>query len=105
MPLSRSHIRKAAEAYLARHPHERNPLAELLSLLEGDDHPTDRATLPATSRAARPSSTVNSACCTSVTEARGCSSTRAATSRGTERCWRRPCGKCAGRYPASALRI
>ncbi|MBV1949095.1 MULTISPECIES: NUDIX hydrolase [unclassified Streptomyces] len=46
MPLSRSHIRKAAQVYLARHPHERDSLAGLLSLLEGDDHPADRATLP-----------------------------------------------------------
>ncbi|MEU6346479.1 NUDIX domain-containing protein [Streptomyces sp. NPDC046977] len=46
MPLSRSHIRKAAEAYLARHPHERDSLAGLMSLLEGDDPPADRATLP-----------------------------------------------------------
>ncbi len=46
VPLSRSHIRKAAQAYLPRHPHERESLAGLLSLLEGDDHPADRATLP-----------------------------------------------------------
>ncbi|MFF9060822.1 NUDIX domain-containing protein [Streptomyces sp. NPDC014882] len=46
MPLSRSHIRTTAEAYLARHPHEQDSLAGLLSLLEADDHPADRATLP-----------------------------------------------------------
>ncbi|MEU9072607.1 MULTISPECIES: NUDIX hydrolase, partial [Streptomyces] len=46
MPLSRSHIRKAAEAYLARHPHERDSLTGLLLLLKGDDHPADRSTLP-----------------------------------------------------------
>ncbi|MFD7537511.1 NUDIX domain-containing protein [Streptomyces sp. NPDC059819] len=46
MPLSRSHIRKTTEAYLARQPHERDSLAGLMSLLGGDDDPTDRATLP-----------------------------------------------------------
>ncbi|MEU3862215.1 NUDIX domain-containing protein [Streptomyces sp. NPDC028722] len=46
MPLTRSHIHKTAEAYLARHPHERDSLAGLMSLLEGADDPTDRVTLP-----------------------------------------------------------
>ncbi|MFJ3212772.1 NUDIX hydrolase [Streptomyces flaveolus] len=46
MPLTRSHIRKTAEAYLARHPHERESLAGLLALLDGTDDPADRATLP-----------------------------------------------------------
>lgn len=46
MPLTRSHIRTTAEAYLARNPHERESLAGLLSLLDGADDPTDRATLP-----------------------------------------------------------
>ncbi|MFG2569268.1 NUDIX domain-containing protein [Streptomyces sp. NPDC048567] len=47
MPLTRSHIRTTTEAYLARHPHERESLAGLLSLLDGPDDPADRATLPA----------------------------------------------------------
>ncbi|MPY31560.1 NUDIX domain-containing protein [Streptomyces adustus] len=46
MPLTRSHIRTTTEAYLARHPHERESLAGLLSLLDGPADPTDRATLP-----------------------------------------------------------
>ncbi|MFF3394774.1 NUDIX domain-containing protein [Streptomyces sp. NPDC002669] len=46
MPLSRSRIRTVAEAYLARHPHERDSLAGLMSLLDGADDPADRATLP-----------------------------------------------------------
>ncbi|MFB6988727.1 NUDIX domain-containing protein [Streptomyces sp. NPDC056304] len=46
MPLTRSHIRTTAEAYLARHPHERQSLAGLLSLLGGADNPAGRATLP-----------------------------------------------------------
>ncbi|MFF8731797.1 NUDIX domain-containing protein [Streptomyces sp. NPDC015171] len=46
MPLTRSYIRTTAEAYLARHPHERDSLAGLLSLLGGADDPADRATLP-----------------------------------------------------------
>ncbi|MEU8472688.1 NUDIX domain-containing protein [Streptomyces sp. NPDC029006] len=46
MPLTRSHIHKTAEAYLAPHPHERDSLAGLMSLLDGDDDPADRATLP-----------------------------------------------------------
>lgn len=46
MPLARSHIRATAEAYLARHPHERDSLAGLLSLLDGADAPAGRATLP-----------------------------------------------------------
>ncbi|MGW5126847.1 NUDIX domain-containing protein [Streptomyces sp. NPDC004069] len=46
MPLTRSHIRATAEAYLARHPHERASLAGLMSLLEGADDPAGRATLP-----------------------------------------------------------
>ncbi|MFE3637975.1 NUDIX hydrolase [Streptomyces sp. NPDC059168] len=46
MPLTRSHIRATAEAYLARHPHERDSLAGLLSLLDGADAPASRATLP-----------------------------------------------------------
>ncbi|MFK0103210.1 NUDIX domain-containing protein [Streptomyces sp. NPDC091040] len=47
MPLTRSHIRTTTEAYLARHPHERESLAGLLSLLDGPGDPADRATLPA----------------------------------------------------------
>ncbi|MFJ7626696.1 NUDIX domain-containing protein [Streptomyces sp. NPDC097595] len=47
MPLTRSHIRTTTEEYLARHPHERESLAGLLSLLGGADDPADRATLPA----------------------------------------------------------
>ncbi|MFB8206422.1 NUDIX domain-containing protein [Streptomyces sp. NPDC056010] len=47
MPLTRSHIRRTTEAYLVRHPHERESLAGLLSLLDGPDDPADRATLPA----------------------------------------------------------
>lgn len=43
VPLTRSHIRATAEAYLARHPHERESLAGLLSLLDAADDPTDRA--------------------------------------------------------------
>ncbi|MFF2205223.1 NUDIX domain-containing protein [Streptomyces sp. NPDC058145] len=46
MPLPRSHIRRTAEAYLTRHPHERDCLAGLMSLLDGADDPADRATLP-----------------------------------------------------------
>lgn len=46
MPLTCSYIRTTAEAYLARHPHERDSLAGLMSLLDGADDPTDRATLP-----------------------------------------------------------
>ncbi|MFE7709235.1 NUDIX domain-containing protein [Streptomyces sp. NPDC057486] len=46
MSLTRSHIRTTTEAYLARHPHERESLAGLLSLLESADAPAGRATLP-----------------------------------------------------------
>ncbi|MFD9052728.1 NUDIX hydrolase [Streptomyces zaomyceticus] len=46
MPLAPSHIRRTAEAYLIRHPHERDALAGLMSLLDGADDPADRATLP-----------------------------------------------------------
>ncbi|MFG3589454.1 NUDIX domain-containing protein [Streptomyces sp. NPDC047990] len=46
MQLTRSHIRTAAKAYLARHPHERESLAGLMSLLGSADDPADRATLP-----------------------------------------------------------
>ncbi|MFF8902869.1 NUDIX domain-containing protein [Streptomyces lydicus] len=46
MPLARSHIRETAEAYLARHPDERESLAGLLSLLDGAADPAGRATLP-----------------------------------------------------------
>ncbi|MER6277660.1 NUDIX domain-containing protein [Streptomyces sp900105245] len=46
MPLARSHIRRTSEAYLTRHPHERDSLAGLTSLLDGADDPADRATLP-----------------------------------------------------------
>ncbi|MEU9744714.1 NUDIX domain-containing protein [Streptomyces niveus] len=46
MPLTRSYIRTTAEAYLARHPHERDSLAGLMSLLDGAADPADRATLP-----------------------------------------------------------
>ncbi|MFJ4923245.1 NUDIX hydrolase [Streptomyces sp. NPDC088725] len=47
MPLTRSHIRATAEAYLARHPHERKALAGLRSVLDGTGDPADRAALPA----------------------------------------------------------
>lgn len=46
MRLTRRHIRATAEAYLARHPHERESLAGLMSLLDGADDLADRATLP-----------------------------------------------------------
>ena len=46
VPPARSHIRATAEAYLARHPHERESLAGLPALLDGGDDPCDRATLP-----------------------------------------------------------
>ncbi|AZS84142.1 NUDIX domain-containing protein [Streptomyces griseoviridis] len=46
MPLTRSSIRTTTEAYLARHPHERDSLAGLMSLLDGAADPADRATLP-----------------------------------------------------------
>ncbi|UXY39979.1 NUDIX domain-containing protein [Streptomyces albidocamelliae] len=46
MPLARSHIRRTSEAYLTRHPHERDSLAGPTSLLDGADDPADRATLP-----------------------------------------------------------
>ncbi|MFF9607790.1 NUDIX domain-containing protein [Streptomyces sp. NPDC014684] len=46
MPLTPFDIRTTTEAYLAQHPHERDSLAGLLSLLNGADDPVDRATLP-----------------------------------------------------------
>ncbi|WP_184502897.1 NUDIX domain-containing protein [Streptomyces botrytidirepellens] len=46
MPLTRDHIRAAAEAYLARHPCEREGLAGLLAVLDGPGDPSSRATLP-----------------------------------------------------------
>lgn len=46
MPPTRSHIRTTTEAYLARHPQERDALAGLSALLDGPDEPTNRATLP-----------------------------------------------------------
>ena len=46
MPPTRSHIRVTVEAYLARHAHERKTLTGLLSVLDGADDPTSRATLP-----------------------------------------------------------
>ncbi|MET8570143.1 NUDIX domain-containing protein [Streptomyces sp. NPDC004783] len=46
MPPTRSHIREITEEYLARRPHERDSLSGLLSVLEGPDDPTGRATLP-----------------------------------------------------------
>jgi 8-oxo-dGTP pyrophosphatase MutT (NUDIX family) len=46
VPLSRSRIRTTAEAYLARHPHEQESLAGLMSLLDGAADPADRATFP-----------------------------------------------------------
>ncbi|GLX53950.1 hypothetical protein Shyhy01_68990 [Streptomyces hygroscopicus subsp. hygroscopicus] len=46
MPPTRSHIRTTTEAYLDRHPDERDALAGLLALLDGPDEPTSRATLP-----------------------------------------------------------
>lgn len=46
MPLTRDHIRAAAEAYLARHPREQEGLAGLLAVLDGPGDPSSRATLP-----------------------------------------------------------
>ncbi|MEV7503195.1 NUDIX domain-containing protein [Streptomyces sp. NPDC093018] len=46
VPPTRSHIRTTTEAYLARHPQERDALAGLSALLDGSDEPTSRATLP-----------------------------------------------------------
>lgn len=44
--LTRSHIRATAEAYLTRHPQERETLAKLLAALDAADEPSSRATLP-----------------------------------------------------------
>ncbi|MFJ9927923.1 ADP-ribose pyrophosphatase YjhB, NUDIX family [Streptomyces misionensis] len=46
MPPTRSHIRATTEAYLARHPRERDALSGLLALLDGPAEPTSRAALP-----------------------------------------------------------
>ncbi|WP_329453372.1 NUDIX domain-containing protein (plasmid) [Streptomyces sp. NBC_01724] len=46
MPPTRSHIRATVEAYLARHPHEREALAGLPAVLDGTGDPSSRATLP-----------------------------------------------------------
>lgn len=46
VPPTRSHIRTTLEAYLGRHPHEREALAGLLAALDRPDEPTNRATLP-----------------------------------------------------------
>lgn len=46
VPPTRSHIRKTTETYLARHPHEQETLAGLLTLLDGADNSADRTTLP-----------------------------------------------------------
>ncbi|MFI0777662.1 NUDIX domain-containing protein [Streptomyces sp. NPDC021212] len=46
MPPTRSHIRAATEAYLTRHPREREGLAGLLAVLDGPADPSSRATLP-----------------------------------------------------------
>ncbi|MEW1996933.1 NUDIX hydrolase [Streptomyces coelicoflavus] len=47
MPPSVNHIRSVTEAYLARHPHERDSLAPLFSALATSDDPTHRKTFPA----------------------------------------------------------
>ncbi|MFK0154338.1 NUDIX domain-containing protein [Streptomyces sp. NPDC090493] len=46
VPPTRSHIRATAEAYLGRHPQEREALAALMSVVDGADDPSSRATLP-----------------------------------------------------------
>lgn len=46
VPPTRSHIRRTAEAYLERYPDERRSLAGLLSVLDSNDDPCSRATLP-----------------------------------------------------------
>ncbi|MEU2740654.1 hypothetical protein ABZ656_36255 [Streptomyces sp. NPDC007095] len=46
MPPTRSHIRQAVNAYLDRHPQERDALAGLLAALDGPADPCSRATLP-----------------------------------------------------------
>lgn len=46
MPPTRSHIRATVETYLARHPQEREALADLLVVLDGTGDPSSRATLP-----------------------------------------------------------
>ncbi|MEU0843935.1 NUDIX domain-containing protein [Streptomyces sp. NPDC005962] len=46
VPPAHSHIRAATEAYLARHPREREGLAGLLAVLDGPGDPSSRATLP-----------------------------------------------------------
>ncbi|MFF8286817.1 NUDIX domain-containing protein [Streptomyces albus] len=47
MPPSRSHIRTTVDAYLRRHPQEREALSGLPPLLEDASEPCNRATLPA----------------------------------------------------------
>ncbi|GAX57850.1 NUDIX hydrolase [Streptomyces olivochromogenes] len=46
MPPTRSHIRQAVDAYLDRHPQERDALDGLLAALDGPADPCSRATLP-----------------------------------------------------------
>lgn len=46
MPPSVDHIRSVTEAYLFRHPHERDALAPLFSALAASDDPTHRKTFP-----------------------------------------------------------
>ncbi|MFJ2130393.1 hypothetical protein ACIOMQ_05660 [Streptomyces sp. NPDC087845] len=41
------HIRSITEAYLARHPEERDSLAPLFAALAASDDPTSRKTYPA----------------------------------------------------------
>ncbi|MFE2498577.1 NUDIX hydrolase [Streptomyces scopuliridis] len=47
MPPSVSHIRSVAEAYLARHPGERDSLSVLFAALAAAGDPTNRKTFPA----------------------------------------------------------
>ncbi|MEW2634274.1 NUDIX domain-containing protein [Streptomyces sp. NPDC048389] len=47
MPPSVTHIRSVTEAYLARHPDERDSLTLLFSALAASDDPTNRKTYPA----------------------------------------------------------
>ncbi|MER8219077.1 NUDIX domain-containing protein [Streptomyces sp. NPDC094143] len=46
MPPSPDHIRATVEAYLTRHPSERDALAALFVVLTGEDDPTSRKTFP-----------------------------------------------------------
>ncbi|MFJ2716892.1 NUDIX hydrolase [Streptomyces sp. NPDC087437] len=47
MPPSTDHVRSVTEAYLARHPDERDSLTLLFAALAGTDAPTSRKTFPA----------------------------------------------------------